>query len=343
MPESSKLRSLAPAFTLIVLSPVIAEVLYGSTHLTTLFLLIPQMAVYGGAALIIRTLVRRSGRSWLAILLLGLAYAVLEECVILQTSLAPLLFAADLNHVYGRTFGVNWPYLLWALGYEAVWSIVIPIQVTELIFPARRSDPWLGSAGLIVAAVVFIAGSRFVWFIWTQVAMKKFYHGPAFEIPIATIAVAVAVAAALAVAAFLPWTRVRQQTPVANRHPRSRLLMVSSLVWGLAWFVLVILATGYVPSVPPWIQMTLAALLSVFALLAIPRLLTRFVWVDRHRLALISGALLASMAAGVVASGITLPIDMAAKLTFDAAALLFLARLSRRLRASRIENATLPA
>src|SRR5690242_19423316 len=135
-------RRVAPVIALLVLAPVIAEFLFGATHLTTFYLLIVQIGAYGCAALIIRDLVRHQQRGWLAIFVLGIAYALLEECVMLQTSLYPL-FTTDLNHVYGRFLGVNWIYLLSMMGYESIWAIVLPIQLTELLFPSLRAEPWL--------------------------------------------------------------------------------------------------------------------------------------------------------------------------------------------------------
>lgn len=112
-------RGVVPIATLLVLSPVIIEVLFGATRVTTLFLLIPQICIYGGAALIIRTLVRSRRRGWGAILLLGMAFAIAEECVILQTSVSPpyqqLLFGGAPDPTYTWAFGVGWAYLLWAL------------------------------------------------------------------------------------------------------------------------------------------------------------------------------------------------------------------------------------
>ena len=141
----------APVVALLLLSPVIGEVLFGATRISTLFVLIPQIGTWGCASLIIREVVRRRGGGWLAILLLGIALAVAEECVIQQTSLAPLV-GADSQHLYGRALGVNWVYFLWALGYESVWIVVLPIQLTELIFPARRDEPWMGTLGLVISA-----------------------------------------------------------------------------------------------------------------------------------------------------------------------------------------------
>ena len=70
---------------LLLLSPVIGEVLFGATRITQLFVLPAQVGAGGCGALIIRDLVRRR-RGWPAVLLLGLALAVAEECIIQQTS-----------------------------------------------------------------------------------------------------------------------------------------------------------------------------------------------------------------------------------------------------------------
>ena len=77
----------APIMTLFLLPAIIAELLYGSTPITNLTPLVPEILVYGSAALLIRELVRRRGTGWLGIVLLGIAFAVAEECVIVQTSL----------------------------------------------------------------------------------------------------------------------------------------------------------------------------------------------------------------------------------------------------------------
>jgi len=127
----SRRRRAAPVVTLLLLAPVTAEVLFGTTRVTTLFVLVPQIGAWGCGALIIRYLARRLSKGWRAILLLGIALAVAEECVIQQTSLAPLV-GVNPDEVYGRAFGVNWVYFLWALGYESIWAVVL------LVCLARR-------------------------------------------------------------------------------------------------------------------------------------------------------------------------------------------------------------
>ena len=185
--SSSPWRRRAPVIVLLVLSPVIGEVLFGATRITTLFVLLPQIGTWGCAALIIRDVVRRRRRGWLAILLLGIALAIAEECLIQQTSLAPLA-GADPKHPYGRALGVNWVYFLWALGYESVWIVVLPIQLMELIFPARRDVPWLGTRGLVIAATVFVLASFVAWYSWTQLYLPSIspnwsisFHAPRYS------------------------------------------------------------------------------------------------------------------------------------------------------------------
>ncbi len=131
----SWLRRAAPAITLVVLSPVIAELLSGSTRISTLFVLIPEMGVWGCGALLIRYVARTRGKRWYTLLTLGLALALAEEFVIQQTSLFPLI-GVSAGDQYARAFGVNWLYLVWALGYESVWVVMIPVTLTELAVAA---------------------------------------------------------------------------------------------------------------------------------------------------------------------------------------------------------------
>ena len=82
--------------------------------------------------------------------------------------------------LYGRALGVNWVYLLFQLGYESIWAIALPIQLTELIFPTRRDDPWLSRWGLAIVAVVFLLASIATWYLF-RLAIPKFIHGPAYR------------------------------------------------------------------------------------------------------------------------------------------------------------------
>ena len=182
-------RHMRAVVTLVFLSPVIAEVLYGSTHLTTLFLLIPQMAVYGCAALIIREVVRRRGGGWPSILLLGIAFSIAEECLILQTSLAPLFFAAD-------------PFMSTAAHSESTGHTSLGARLRKRLEhrdsdPGHRDDLSRSSQGSLAREEGIFAGIRHLYrrihfrlVHLAQVAMKQYYHGPPFHIALITIVIA---------------------------------------------------------------------------------------------------------------------------------------------------------
>ena len=103
--EGKRLLTPGPIVTLIFISPILAELLMGIVHLSNLWLLVPEMSVYGTAALLVREVTRRKRRSWDTMLLLGIAFAIVEECVILQTSLTPQFFPPAFEENFGWAFG----------------------------------------------------------------------------------------------------------------------------------------------------------------------------------------------------------------------------------------------
>jgi hypothetical protein len=83
---NTTLRRGAPAATLFVLAPVIGEVLFGAIPLSRLpFGLLGVVGLYGGGAILVRELVvrRRLGAAWLVVL--GLAYGLVEEGLVVQS------------------------------------------------------------------------------------------------------------------------------------------------------------------------------------------------------------------------------------------------------------------
>jgi len=325
-------RRSAPVVALLLLSPVIAEVLFGATRITTIFVLIPQIGIWGCGALIIRDLVRRRRRGWTAILLLGIALAVGEECLIQQTSLAPLV-GADPTRPYGRAFSVNWVYFLWALGYESVWVVVLPIQLTELIFPARRDEPWLGTRGVVISTIVFVLASFVAWYSWRQVFVPRFFPELVYQVPLRSVIIALAAIVALAVAALGPQRSSRPEHGTTRPARRPWLVGLVAFVLGLPWFALVFLAYGAAPTLPPVVPLVAGLALAGVAFFLIAHVSRSPAWQDSCRLALIVGAIFASMLAGflVLKLGGALPIDVIGKLVLNVIAVLLLIRLAGRI------------
>jgi hypothetical protein len=156
------MRKAAPAIGLFFLAPLVAEFLLGDLPITLLPALIVLAPVYGGGALLIREMVRRTGRGWPAILLLALAYAIFEEAFTTQT-----LFNPDYLHLhlgllapaYIPALGIGGWWTVYVLTLHTVWSISVSIALAEALVPDRETTPWLGNLGLSLTAVLFVLGA----------------------------------------------------------------------------------------------------------------------------------------------------------------------------------------
>ncbi|WP_165228552.1 hypothetical protein [Aquisphaera insulae] len=332
-PTLTRRQRVAPAVTLLLLSPIVVNVLFGAIRITFILAVLPAAAAWGLGTLIIRDLVRRRHRGWAAILLLGVALAIAEECVFLQTSLLPLI-GVDPNHVYGRAFGVNWPYLLWALGYESVWAVALPILLVEWMYPERRNGPWMGSKGLVIASVVFVVAGLVRWYGWTQVFVPQNFpqwaHRPSpFTIVFALVAIGMLVVGGLKAPSSSETVR-----PATGAAPPPWLVAIAALGVGLAWSVLLFLAYGAAPTLPVGIPLLAGIGLAVVAILLVDRWAHRPGWQELHSLALASGALLASMSAGflVLKGGGAPPVDFVGKAILNGIAILGLIHLGMRFR-----------
>ena len=100
---------------------MVAEVLPGATRISSIFVLPIEIVIWGGGAVMIREVVRRRQLGWLNMLLLAVALAITEECLIQQTSLAPMVIKLK-GEEYARAFGVNYLYFLWCLFTRACLS-----------------------------------------------------------------------------------------------------------------------------------------------------------------------------------------------------------------------------
>src|SRR5690349_10616134 len=90
-----RLRTWPALLTLFLLPGVTAEMLTGSTpvlvYLTNPFSLITNTLIYGSGAILIREVARRRGLGWTSILLMGAAYGVFEEGLVVNTWANPWL------------------------------------------------------------------------------------------------------------------------------------------------------------------------------------------------------------------------------------------------------------
>jgi hypothetical protein len=314
--------------TLVVLSPVIGEVLSGATRLSYIFVLVPEIMVWGCGTLVIRDLVRRWRGGWTSVLVLGLGLSVAEEFIIQQTSIAPLPFLGS-SPGYGRLLGVNWPYFAFMLAYEAIWIVLVPIQVTELVFPEHRHEPWLRGRGLAVSSGVFLVGSVVAWYLWTRNARPNVFHVPVYHPPAPTVllgALAIVLLAAAA-QAVRSWGR----TPSPRTPPPPWVAALAALALGFPWYLLMAVVFAPRLEMPLWIPMAGACVWATAAFLLIGRWTGSSGWHDGHRWALCFGALLVCMIAGFLGASLWTRLDTVAKAVLNVAAIVCMLVLRARI------------
>jgi hypothetical protein len=321
-------RRAAPALTLAVLAPVIAEVLTGATRLSFLFVLVPEIMVWGCGALMIREAVRRWKGGGTSLVLLGLALAVAEEWVIQQTSLAPFAWPGAMVN-YGRLWGVNWIWFLIMLGYECVWVTLVPVAVTELIFRERSEERWLSNAGWIVTGALFCIGSLLAWFLWTHIARPKTYHVPLYQPPVWQLVVGVLMIAVLVLAAY---ALRRVGTEKAKRWtPTAWAAFVAALALAVPWFWLMSFVFGAHTDWPFWGPIALGVAWGLAALWIVQRWVAAEGWSDMRRWALAFGATVASMGCGFLGSSAWPKMDLIFKIVVNVLAVAGFVLLARRI------------
>jgi hypothetical protein len=196
-----------PVLFLLLASPVIAELLWGTTAVTQAPGLLFQIGLYGCGAIVIREAVVRWGAGWPSVLLLGLAYGAIEEGLLEPTWLTPRLFP----HPYGVAGGVYWTYAVFNAGYHAIFSVGIPVALTQILFPAWRGRPWLHPRGQSVAGAVYAVNAAAVGVAWYTVLQKSAFGIPARVHPVQMAGVAVLVVALIAAARLVASRRATGQ------------------------------------------------------------------------------------------------------------------------------------
>jgi hypothetical protein len=221
-----------PLLALILLSPVIAEMLSGSTP--PLEWLNPIAALlliwlYGAGVLVMRETAVRWKTGWPSILLLGAAYGIIEEGLAVKSFFDPAWMDLGTLGWYGRWLDVNWVWAVWLTIYHAVVSIAIPIFLVEWIWPGIRGKPLTSQRGYITAIGLLAGATVFINLVLTP------YRPSAWHLVGACAAVAFLTWAAWRFADQL-WTRLP-----ANKPPRSArvyalagfaFLMGSFLIYG---------------------------------------------------------------------------------------------------------------
>src|SRR5947199_3159511 len=185
-------RNRRPLLALVLLSPVIAEMVSGSTPpLEWLNPITPLLLIclYGAGVLVMRERAVRWKTGWPSILLLGAAYGIIEEALAVKSFFDPAWMDLGTLGWYGRWLDVNWVWAVWLTLYHAVVSIAIPIFLMEWIWPRVRGQPLTGRRRYITAIHLLAGVTIFInilltpyrpsaWHLLGPFAVVVFLVGP---------------------------------------------------------------------------------------------------------------------------------------------------------------------
>ncbi|WP_328611531.1 hypothetical protein OG943_21255 [Amycolatopsis sp. NBC_00345] len=323
---------LKAAWTLVLLAPLCAEAAFTGISLPSIWPAFPLLVpVYGAGVLLIRELACRAGAGWAGLLVLGVAYELAEDGLGLQALTSPHLYTAA---QWGRMLGFNITYWESQVGYHLVFSLLIPVALTGLIFKRHARRPYLGTFGLVGTAVVFAAGLALA-----KVSIAG-SQDPGYQTPWPVVAALLAVIVVLGVVALVVFPRLRMPRPApVARLPRPP---VMATVAGIAPIVFLglLFPLGHNAGRPAvghgaWVALPMAAALVIAVAVGwrIAQWSASEAFTDRHRVWLIGGAMvghsLFAVASGVAGGNAVLSPVLG--LVVIAVTVLLLGRLDRRL------------
>ncbi|OLT40580.1 hypothetical protein BJF85_05220 [Saccharomonospora sp. CUA-673] len=305
--QPSRRRNRRAAWTLMLLTLISAEMTFLAVAVPAMWVIFPMLfPMYGAGVLLIRELVVRTGGGWPSLIVMGVVYELVEDGFGLQALTSEVMYNAI--HWGPRLFGVNTTYWEVQIGYHVVFSVLIPIAITDLIFSDLRSRPYLKTSGVIITAVTAVVGVALVRVLIAET------EDPGHVAPWPFVVTVIALIAVLSFIGLrlLPRRRSATTRPVASGLQVGR--VPSPAVAGLGAFAATLAFIGLLmplntqdqrPAVGAhewvWLAMVVAASIAIGALLAIRHWHGLPDWSDTHRIWLIGGALVGHTAFIVVA------------------------------------------
>lgn len=280
MADGTEKRDRWAVVVLFLLAPALAELLTGSAPPVEFlspaaFTLL--VTLYGSGAILVRELrVRWKKGYWPTVFVLGAAYGIIEEGLTCKSFFSPTWQDLGILGVYGRWAGVNWIWSLDLTVFHTVFSIAIPIFIVELLFPEQRETRWLGRLGMTAFWLLLVAVTAF--------GFLAFPYHPSFLHVLLTIGVVVTL---FLLARLLP---TQQPTPKQGW-----------LLWPICFTIAGFGATAFflaahwvLPELglPVWLTMTATILWLIATVWAVHAMSRGGIWNDKHKLGLITGALL---------------------------------------------------
>jgi MFS family permease len=260
------------------LSPVIGELLSGSSPPLEFFKPIAFLfmaSLYGSGAIVVRELKFRWKKDFKALLLLGAAYGILEEGLMVKSFFDPKWMDLGIMGSFGRWAEVNWVWAEMLTVYHAVFSITIPIVLVELAYAERKEESWIGKRLFTYLIVVWSAVTAIGFSFMTG------YRPPPLQYLLAIVAMGLFVYAAYRIP-------TRKPAESTEKIAKPRTLFILAAAGSTAFFLL--FWGPYIINSP--IIIMLLGMVPVFGPI---KLLVSFDWEGplpaSSRLAIVAGAL----------------------------------------------------
>ncbi len=264
-----------PVLGLFFLAPFVGEFLLGNIPITGMAFGLLLAPLYGSGAILVRELGRRAG-GWPSMFLLAAAYALIEEGpadqLIWNNSYAGHDYLTGPSYV--PLLGTSVEVVQSILALHTIWSICVPIALMETL---SRRGPWLGTRGLVVVGLLFLAGSVFVFYgnYSEEHFMAQWWQ---FAYAFAAIGLLIFFA-----------SRVRPLPPQPGAAPPPLLVCLLSLAATSAyWGSVTLMSADWFE----WCGVAIWCAVVAAGLVFVTRWSRRDGWDQRHRFALAAGAVL---------------------------------------------------
>jgi len=150
---------LKPVFTLILLSPVLAELISESSPAPVFFnpgTFVFLLVSYGVAVLVIREIAVRRRLSFGDIYIIGAAYGIFNEGFLAKTLIRKDHIPIPAFDHYGYFFGINFPWTATIILWHGIASVLFPILFTHLLFSRQSEELWLNRRLTNVIGIVLL-------------------------------------------------------------------------------------------------------------------------------------------------------------------------------------------
>lgn len=155
-------------FALLILSPLIAELLSGSSPPLEFFNPVSFLfwgLLYGCGTLLIREAKVKWNMQW-SVIFLAIAYGIIEEGLTTKALFNPNWADVGVYANYGTFLGILIPWSIVLLTFHATLSTLIPILIVDLTWPEYKKINLIGKRGLVLTFIglisIVLLGMRFM-------------------------------------------------------------------------------------------------------------------------------------------------------------------------------------